>query len=71
MSAAPESVVNPPSVEAVALVSTAVTRRDFSGDCVVNIDPKLNPKLLLKTKHWARLSTASTSQTTAVIIIKP
>ena len=40
MSAAPESVVNPPSVEAVALVSTAVTRRDFSGDCVVNIDPE-------------------------------
>jgi hypothetical protein len=32
MSAAPESVVNSPSIEAVALGSTAVTRRDFSGE---------------------------------------
>jgi hypothetical protein len=39
ISEAPESVVNPPSVEAVALGSTALTRREFSGDRVVIINP--------------------------------
>ena len=43
ISEAPESVVNPPSVEAVALGSTALTRREFSGDRVVIINP--NPNL--------------------------